>query len=72
MNRLPTEDEKQRIDCFPDAPLDENGCTSRGCIWSPSDVASVPNCYINTYASSFFRSLIEHFYYIINLPRHDS
>lgn len=35
----------QRFDCYPEDGSDEAKCTSRGCVWQPSNVDRVPWCY---------------------------
>lgn len=54
-----TEEEKARIDCWPEAKygggtVDLEGCAGRGCYWDPSPRPDVPDCHVSDRAPAGF------------------
>ena len=50
--RQPTEEEKARIDCYPEdvwgnEDVTPESCSDRGCTYAESDVDEVPTCYVS-------------------------
>ncbi len=41
------DDERLRVDCYPEPNSNEAKCLSRKCVWSPSQIAGVPWCFVD-------------------------
>ena len=55
---VPSEADLVKLDCFPEArspqeQLTREKCESRGCIYEPSDVAGVPDCFVDVESAGF-------------------
>lgn len=53
-----TEADMLKLDCYPEAispqeNLTQEACEARGCVFEPSDIAGVPDCYVNVETTGF-------------------